>query len=280
MKNTRSYSLILAALIAGLAIGAVVGYRLMPAAATASARGTSGSGRGDATPEPHRSTPAAGEAGEPAMGTAASGGYSLFPPELHLGTLREGEARQLHFDLRRPETGRIRLASVKTRCPCLQFVPRPMIVADGEAARLTFNLHTLTLHGDETKRFYVKLLEPEELTLTGTITMHVERVPAKVRLEPAALHCGVVEGRRDYELTLHNLTKRRLTIRKLTATHEGILPSTADDRLTIDSGKQLVIKATLDPARLPQGPLAQQIRIETDLAEHAVIAVPVDGTVR
>ncbi len=205
----------------------------------------------------------------------------MSPASLDLGEMIEGESRRIEVQLNRPENTKIRIAGIKTSCPCLQFEPRKFIVEPHEDCTIVFNLHTLTMHGDETKKFYVELMAPKKLVLTGEIRATVKRVPAKLAVQPQAFHLGAVRGRTREAVKLYNLTKRDLPLEPPVCKIPGALVFYGDDAKHIPAGEYVEVVLVVDADKLETaGPLKSTVEIKTGQPAHALVAIPVDGTVQ
>ena len=76
---------------------------------------------------------------------------------------------------------------------------------------------------------------------------------------------------------LHNLTKRPVTVGEVTCTVAGVEVSMPAGR-HIAPGGSIRIDMRTPESGLPSGPIRGEVRVETNVPEHAVIAIPVDGT--
>ena len=273
MNKSLAYALILAALLLAGALGIVIGRRSLPppAAPAAPPRPPAAAAAATATPTAAPGTPGG-------VLPSAAEGFHLYPDSVDLGELLEGQGRRFQIRLERPAGTRVRLAGVKTSCPCLQFVPRSFIIAPDAEAVIEFNLHTLTMSGAETKRFVVEVLEPRPLTLTGEVRATVKRVPAKLLLVPAELHLGLVREPADVTAKLWNLTKRNVTVGEIQTPGPGFALTLGGPQV-IPGGQALELRLRVTPAEVPAGPLRGNLIIASDLPEHTRLALPLDGTV-
>ncbi len=113
--------------------------------------------------------------------------------------------------------------------------------------------------------------------LRADVTIEVERVPAKLMVKPDAIHLGAVRGRKEASVELHNLTKRPVTVGDVTCSVASVTVTMPDGKRIKPGGMVKVVVET-PAAGLPRGPIRGEVRVETNVPEHAVIAIPVDGT--
>jgi hypothetical protein len=96
-------------------------------------------------------------------------------------------------------------------------------------------------------------------------------------LKPDAIHLGAVRGRKSASVELHNLTKRPVSVGDVTCSIDGV-EVTMPEGKRIKPGGQVKVAVETPDAGLPRGPIRGEVRVETNVPDHAVIAIPVDGT--
>ena len=229
------------------------------------------------TPKETSSEPEAKSAAEPTPETPAQDGFSLAPAKKHYGKVLEGQARRHNFRIDRPDDAALRIGRTYSPCPCVYVTAKKPSFEKGSEADVEILIHSLTLNGKQSFPAYVELLEPEKKVLRADVSIEVERVPAKLMLRPEAIHLGSVRGSTTASVELLNLTKRPVTVGEVTCSVAGIQALVPDGR-HIPPGGSVRITAVTPASGLPAGAVRGEVRVETNVPEHAVIAIPVDGT--
>jgi hypothetical protein len=221
---------------------------------------------------------------------AATAGIALVPAKHDFGLFLEGQARSRPFAIRRPLGTALKIGRLYSPCPCIRVRTRKVDVPAGEDAEVTVRLHSLTLEGEKSFPFYVELLEPaspsgEKLVLRADVSAEVERVPAKLHLEPRAFHLGTVTGAKSARVRLDNLTRYPVSLGELACSLEGVQvgvragPGDGECR-RIEPGASATLALDVPERALPPGPVRGTVTLETNVPEHAQLAIPIDGTVR
>jgi hypothetical protein len=211
---------------------------------------------------------------------APQDGFGIAPAKKHYGKVLEGQALTHVFKIKRPDNAALKIGRTYSPCPCVYVTAKKRTFAEGEEADVEILIHSLTLNGEQSFPAYVELLEPEKKILRADVTIEVERVPAKLMLKPDAIHLGSVKragGGKSASVELHNLTKRPVTIGDVTCSIAGVEVSMPDGK-RITPGGLIRIAIKTPEAGLPRGPIRSEVRVETNVPEHAAIAIPIDGT--
>jgi len=261
-------------------VGVVVGVIAIPSSApdTVPAEKAATASK-EATAEPAEASPEA-EAEAAAEQTAEAGpqdGFGLAPAKKHYGRALEGQARRHTFKIERPDDAPLRIGRTYSPCPCVYVTAKKPSFGKGADADVEILIHSLTLEGEKSFPAYVELLEPEKKVLRADVTIEVERVPAKLMLKPDAFHLGAVRGAKSASVELHNLTKRPVTLGETLCTVDGIEVTLPDGKRIAPGGSIQIDIRTL-ASGLPAGAVRGEVRVKTNIPEHAVIAIPVDGT--
>jgi len=209
--------------------------------------------------------------------TGPQDGFGLSPAKKHYGKVVEGQARRHNFKIDRPDDAALRIGRTYSPCPCVYVTAKKPSFEKGAEADVEILIHSLTLNGKQSFPAYVELLEPEKKVLRADVMIEVERVPAKLMLKPDAFHLGAVRGAKSASVEIHNLTKRPVTVGEVTRTIAGVEVSMPDGK-RIAPGGSVRIAVTTPESGLPRGAIRGEVRVETNLPEHAVLAIPVDGT--
>jgi len=279
------------ALVPVFIVGAVVGIALRPSSAPEAAPATepapaaSPSEVEEAPPKPKPveapGKPASPAAPEPVAKAGPQDGFGLAPAKKHYGKALEGQARTHVFKIDRPGNAGLKIGRTYSPCPCVYVTAKKRTFAKGVEADVEIMIHSLTLNGKQSFPAYVELLEPEKKVLRADVAIEVERVPAKLMLKPDAIHLGSVKrtgrGGKSASVELHNLTKRPVTIGDVTCSIAGVEVSMPDGKRIAPGGLIRIAIKTPD-AGLPRGPIRGKVSVETNVAEHATIAIPIDGT--
>ena len=264
MRNAVTAGVAVATLVIGLVVGALA---------------FSGSTT-DTTPPSAGNAPAAVPAPVPDEPDASPmETVSLEPATYDFGPMLEGEFRTTTLAVKRPDDAKLRITRVYSPCPCLFVTTGKRIVEPGEQTHVKVDLHSLTLSGKVSFPVYVEVAEPEKGVLRADVTMDVTRVPAQMMIKPDTMHLGLVRGASTAEVTLMNLTRKPITLRKTSTTIEGAEVSVVEG-LRIDAGRTHTVRLAIDGSALSKGPIRGDITIETSCPAHRVIAIPVDGTAR
>lgn len=214
---------------------------------------------------------------EPTVEAGPQDGFGLAPAKKHYGKVLEGQARTHVFKIKRPDAAALKIGRTYSPCPCVYVTAEKRSCGKGADADVEIMIHSLTLNGKQSFPAYVELIEPEKKVLRANVTIEVERVPAKLMLKPDAIHLGAVRGAKSASVELHNLTKRPVTVGDVTC-------SIADVEVSMPDGKRIApgglvrIAVETPKSGIPRGPVRGEVRIGTNVPEHAVVAVPVDGT--
>lgn len=214
----------------------------------------------------------------PATAPGQAKGVRFRPATHSFGTLHEGEARTVKLRIERPDTAPLRLGRLYSPCPCITVSTETRSVPAGEAAHLQVGIHSLTLSGKVSFPVYAQVLEPEEAILRAEVTAEVTRVPAAIRLAPAAFHLGSIRGEATATVAFTNLTKSVLTLDTLRVRPAGLMVTTPARR-TVGPGETVSLTVALVAGRLPTGPVRGIVEVVTDHSAHALMRIPVDGTV-
>jgi hypothetical protein len=270
-------------------VGVVAGFALRPSSApeTAPVVTPAGESAPPINEAPPKSTKAASKseaepASEPTTEVAApQDGFGIAPAKKHYGKVLEGQALTHVFKIDRPDNAALKIGRTYSPCPCVYVTAKKRTFAEGEEADVEILIHSLTLNGKQSFPAYVELLEPEKKILRADVTIEVERVPAKLMLKPDAIHLGSLkrtEGSgKSASVELHNLTKRPVSIRDVTCTIAGV-EVTLPKGKRIAPGRSITIAIKTPDAGLPRGPIRGEVRVDTNVPEHATIAIPIDGT--
>ena len=208
----------------------------------------------------------------------APAGFALKPGRYSFGKLFEGESRSVELTLERPGDKALRMGRLYSPCPCIRVEAAPQFVEAGKPAKITVNLHSLTLEGKKTFPVYIELLDPEKGVVRGDVDVEVERVPARVMLTPETFHFGSVTADKTATVKLTNLTKRPLRIEELASTLAGSSVEMKGPKL-LAPGEAGELVLSLSAKDLPAGPIKAEVTLKTDSPLHAAIRIPVDGTV-
>jgi hypothetical protein len=243
------------------------------------------------TPEPAGAStkPEAKLTPAPAVEAAPQDGFGLAPalaPMMkHYGKVLEGQARTHVFKIERPDGAALKIGRTYSPCPCVYVTAKKRAFGRGAQADVEIMIHSLTLNGKQSFPAYVELLEPEKKVLRADVTIEVERVPAKLMLKPDAIHLGAVRctgrGTKSASVELHNLTKRPVTVGDVSCSVAGVAVSMPDGKRIAPGGFVTIAIETPDTnldVGLPRGPIRGEVRIGTNVPEHAVLAIPIDGT--
>lgn len=204
-------------------------------------------------------------------------GWSINPPAYDFGKTREGVKLSTKLELIRPDMQKIQIGRIYAPCPCVSLNAQKRIVENGEKALIDVSIHTLTISGKKEYPIYVELLEPEKMTVTGKISVEADRVPAKIMLSAESFQMGSVKGKKSAVIKLYNLTRRPVKISNVKTDIAGA-SATASVKI-ISGGETADIYLELDGEKIAKGSLKGKVTVETDLAEHAAISIPVQGTV-
>ena len=111
-------------------------------------------------------------------------------------------------------------------------------------------------------------------TATGDMK---ETVAGRRRLPPFHGFERLVRRAKATSVRLYNLMKRPLRLGKVTCSLEGAKVSVPDGNW-VEPGRYATIRLEVPEAGLPPGPIQGTVTVETNCPEHALTAVPVDGT--
>jgi hypothetical protein len=214
---------------------------------------------------------------EPAAEAAAQDGFGLSPAKKHYGKVLEGQARTHTFKIDRPDDAALKIGRTYSPCPCVYVTAKKPSFGRGAEAEVEILIHSLTLNGEQSFPAYVELLEPEKKVLRADVTIDTKRVPAKLMLKPDAFHLGAVRGAKSASVEIHNLTKRPVTVGGTSCTIVGV-EVTLPDGIRIAPGGSIAVDISTPDSGLSRGPVRGEVRVETNVPEHAVIVIPVDGT--
>jgi len=242
-----------------------------PAPASAETSPEPGETPKGAAPEPDAKT------AEPTTETPAQDGFGLSPAKKHYGKVLEGQALTHVFKIDRPDDAALRIGRTYSPCPCVYVTAKKPSFDKGTEADVEILIHSLTLNGEQSFPAYVELLEPEKKVLRADVSIEVERVPAKLMLKPDAFHLGAVRGAKSASVELHNLTKRPVTVGNVACTIEGIQVTMPKGK-RIAPGGSVTVEIATPESGLPRGAIRGEVRVETNVPEHAVMAIGVDGT--
>jgi len=265
-------------------VGVVVGVLASPSSAPETAPATGPTSASAETPAALAETPKEASSepeGEPATEstpeTPAQDGFGLAPAKKHYGKVFEGQARRHTFKIERPDNAALRIGRTYSPCPCVYVTAKKPSFEKGAEADVEILIHSLTLNGEQSFPAYVELLEPEKKVLRADVSIEVERVPAKLMLKPDAFHLGAVRGAKSASVELHNLTKRPVTVGNVSCTIDGVEVALPKGK-RIAPGGMVTVEVATPESGLPRGPVRGEMRVETNVPEHATIAIPVDGT--
>ncbi len=245
---------------------------------TRSVERASPAGKSPASPTPPEQERAPAEPSKRSGAPPAdTGGFSLVPRKHHYGKVLEGEARTHTFKVDRPKGTALKLGRLYSPCPCIFVTAERRDIPGDNEAEVSVLVHSLTLEGKKSFPAYVEVLEPEKKVLRADVSIEVKRVPAKVLVKPGALHLGSVRGPKTTEVRLYNLTKRPLALGKTSCSLEGVEVSVLGGP-RLKAGRYATIRLEVPEAGLPPGPVQGTVTVETNCNEHALVAIPVDGT--
>ncbi|MHC5056436.1 MAG: hypothetical protein ACYTKD_17200 [Planctomycetota bacterium] len=214
---------------------------------------------------------------EPAAKADPQDGFGLAPAKKHYGKVLEGQARTHAFKIDRPDNAALKIGRTYSPCPCVYVTAKKRTFAKGAEADVEILIHSLTLNGKQSFPAYVELLEPEKKVLRADVTIEVERVPAKLMLKPGAFHLGAVRSAKSAAVEIHNLTKRPVTVSDVACSIAGVEVSMPNGK-RIAPGGLINVAIKTPESGLPRGPIRGEVRVETNVPEHAVVAIGVDGT--
>jgi hypothetical protein len=209
---------------------------------------------------------------------AAPPGFALSPAKHDFGKLFEGEARTTELVIERPGQGALRLGRLYSPCPCIRVEAAPLVIEAGKPAKVNVLLHSLTLEGKKSFPVYVELLEPAKGVLRADVTCDVERVPARLMLNPEAFHFGSASSAKTATVKLTNLTKYPMTVQEVTSSLVGSAVEMKGPK-TLSPGESGELALSLAVKDQPAGPIRGEVVVKTDSPLHGLVRVPVDGTV-
>jgi hypothetical protein len=272
---SKGLSVLITVIALGIGLGAGICLARAGILPSGSGSGKSSSSQGNACASSEEERIDAGEANS---GNIPEG-WTLHPSAHDFGAMREGEAETVSFSIKHPGEGPLKLGRIYSPCPCI-FVTAPRrTIPEGEDATVNVKIHSFTLNGEVAFPVYVEVLEPEKAVLEAQVSATINRVPATVLLQPTALHLGAIDAEAEKSLTLTNLAKEPLRIRDVAFGADGLVMEKTGPAL-LSGGEALEVTIAVSAmGEIPEGPLRSAIVIETDRPEHAVIRVPVDGTV-
>ena len=208
----------------------------------------------------------------------APAGYALKPARHDFGRMFEGEAREVELALDRPAEAPLRMGRLYSACPCIRVDAAPRFVEAGKPAKVKVQVHSLSLEGKQSFPVYVELLEPAKCVLRADVSLEVQRVPAKLMLAPETFHLGSVSADKTASVTLTNLTKYPMHLQELTSSLAG---STIELRgqKALNPGEAVEIVLNVPGKNFSAGPIRGEVQVKTDCPQHALVTIPVDGTV-
>lgn len=204
-------------------------------------------------------------------------GYSFKPNRFNYGKVIEGESRSTKLVIERPKGTALKLGRIFSPCPCIAVSVEKKEFKKQEDAVVKVDIHSLSLIGKPSFPVYVQVVEPVKTILRADVDIEVNRVAAKIKLMPDGFHLGSVSGEKNTSILFYNLTKRPMELKNLKSSIKGVKLAVVGGT-RVPAGKVHSISLTV-PKDMKRGPLRGVVTVETNLAEHAVVSIPVDGTV-
>ena len=153
-----------------------------------------------------------------------------------------------------------------------------MIWPKDEEVKIFLDLHTLTI-GDKLKHitYYIELMKPKTIKLSGRMKVLSKRVPAKLLVSPATVQLGTVSGKKQATVQLQNLTHSPMQIYNCSTSVEGV--AITKKPLQVLPGESGQITLAINGEKLKPGSLRAAVTVETSFPEHAQVKVPINGIV-
>jgi len=202
--------------------------------------------------------------------------YSFSPNVLDLGRLKEGEAREIKWLLDRPKDQSLKLGRIWTSCICVTIQTPKRNFNPDEAVYITGQIHTLGTSESGEFQIYVEILEPVKTTIHGELQVDLERIPAKIYVNPAVFQLGQVQNEKSATIQVYNLTKRSIELSDPVCT---LLTGKVDfpEGALIQPGESVPVRLIYSSSDAVSGSISGEVLFSTSLFEHSLIRVPVTG---